>query len=70
MITYLENNPVTLSNADFERISNFIYEQCGIKMPHSKKIMIEARLRKRLKKLNLQSYDQYCEFLFSSKGTL
>jgi chemotaxis protein methyltransferase CheR len=65
---FMENTPATLSPHDFARISSFIYEQCGIKMHDSKKIMVEARLRKRLKDLRMHSYDQYCDFLFSPKG--
>ncbi|MFA6596697.1 MAG: CheR family methyltransferase [Ignavibacteriaceae bacterium] len=64
-----ETNSATLSKSDFTRLSSFIYDQCGIKMPDSKKIMVEARLRKRLKDLQMHSYGQYCEFLFSQKGS-
>ncbi len=63
-----QNSPATLSKSDFAKLSSFIYELCGIKMPDSKKIMVEARLRKRLKELNMKSYSQYCEYLFSQKG--
>lgn len=65
---YTENRAVTLSGSDFARLSNFIYDKCGIKMPDSKKIMVEARLRKRLRDLNMQSYSDYCNFLFSHNG--
>ncbi len=53
---------------DFEKLSRFIYNQSGIKMPPSKKIMMEARLRKRLRDLNINSYTEYCDFLFSKEG--
>ncbi len=66
----IQNNSGTLSKADFAKLSSYIYELCGIKMPDSKKIMVEARLRKRLKELKMQSYAQYCEFLFSQKGSI
>jgi len=65
---YTENRAATLSVSDFTRLSNFIYDKCGIKMPDSKKIMVEARLRKRLRDLNMQSYSDYCNFLFSQSG--
>jgi chemotaxis protein methyltransferase CheR len=38
-------------------------------MPDSKKIMVEARLRKRLRDLNMQNYAEYCDFLFSQRGS-
>jgi chemotaxis protein methyltransferase CheR len=58
----------SLSNIDFEKLSRFIHEQSGIKMPSVKKVMMEARLRKRLKELNISSYSEYCKFLFSREG--
>lgn len=65
----MENNSATLSKSDFARLSGFIYDQCGIKMPDSKKIMVEARLRKRLRELEMNSYSDYCSFLFSQNGS-
>ncbi|NLT51741.1 MAG: chemotaxis protein CheR [Ignavibacteria bacterium] len=59
----------TLSKEDFLKLSRFIYQLSGIKMPESKKILVEARLRKRLKDLNIQSFKKYCEFLFSEEGS-
>jgi chemotaxis protein methyltransferase CheR len=66
---YKENGSASLSVSDFSRLSSFIYNQCGIKMPDSKKIMVEARLRKRLRDLNMQNYAEYCDFLFSQRGS-
>lgn len=59
---------VTLTKADFDRLSEFIYKECGIKMPPAKKTMLEARLQKRLRTLSIPSFKQYCEFLFSREG--
>ncbi|MGE5683357.1 MAG: CheR family methyltransferase, partial [Bacillota bacterium] len=42
--------------------------ECGIKMPPAKKVMLEARLRKRLKDLSIDKFSEYCDYLFSSKG--
>lgn len=57
-----------LSDRDFTRLSRLIYEQSGIKMPSSKKQMIEARLGKRLKSLEIHSFGAYCDYLFSREG--
>ena len=54
-----------LSNAEFEKLSRFIYAQCGIKLTTAKKNMVEARLRKRLKDLEMNSYSEYCDYIFS-----
>ena len=57
-----------LSERDFRRLSETISSECGIKMPGTKKIMLEARLRKRLKALAIDSYKDYCDYLFSPHG--
>jgi len=59
---------MALSNGDFTRLSQFIYKQCGIKLPLTKKTMLEARLQKRLRSLDIQSFTQYCDYLFSPRG--
>lgn len=57
-----------LSGEDFSRLSQFIYKQCGIKMPIAKKTMLEARLQKRLRSLGMRSFGDYCNYLFSPRG--
>lgn len=57
-----------LDTKDFERLSSFIYQECGIKMPPAKRTMLEARLQKRLRVLNMGSFSQYCNYLFSPNG--
>lgn len=57
-----------LTERDFRRLSTFITRECGIKMPDSKKTMVEARLRKRLRALDIGSFKTYCEYLFSDEG--
>ena len=56
----------TMSPKEFDRLSEFIVEHCGIKMPPAKKIMLESRLQKRLRSLGMVSFREYCEFLFKS----
>ncbi|MGE5498148.1 MAG: CheR family methyltransferase [Syntrophothermus sp.] len=65
---YDKRNTASLSANEFERLSKFIYMNCGIKMPPTKKIMLEARLRKRLKDLSLETFSSYCDYLFSKNG--
>lgn len=57
-----------LSDADFERIGSMIYRMAGIKMPASKKIMVQARLKKRLLALKMGSFSQYIQYVFSKEG--
>lgn len=57
-----------LSHKDFQKLSQFIHSRIGIKMPDAKKGMIEGRLRKRLRYLNIGTYHEYCEYLFTPDG--
>jgi chemotaxis protein methyltransferase CheR len=57
-----------MSQSDFTRLREFIYNECGITLTDSKKTMLEGRLQKRLRELSLKSFSQYCDYLFSSSG--
>jgi chemotaxis protein methyltransferase CheR len=58
----------TMSNGDFNRLSEFIHDSCGIKITPAKKVMLESRLAKRLKNLGMGSFRDYFEYLFSPNG--
>jgi chemotaxis protein methyltransferase CheR len=58
----------TISNSDFGRLRSFIYEQSGINLNVDKKTMLELRIKRRLKSLNLNSFSEYCEYLFGHQG--
>ncbi len=61
------NEPLrTMTAADFERLSRFIYGHCGIKMPPAKKTMLEARLQKRLRVKGIKTFREYCDMVFDS----
>lgn len=57
-----------LSNRDFARMSQFIRANWGLKMPPAKKRMLESRLIRRLRSLKLDSFEDYCDYLFSPQG--
>jgi chemotaxis protein methyltransferase CheR len=57
-----------MSAEDFKKLSTFIYREYGIKMPEVKKTMLQSRLHKRLRELNISSYKDYVEYLFSKEG--
>jgi chemotaxis protein methyltransferase CheR len=59
----------TLSGRDFDRLSRFIYRECGIKMPPAKKVMLETRLQKRLRALELSSFSAYCDLVLNGTGS-
>ncbi|HVI51876.1 MAG TPA: CheR family methyltransferase [Candidatus Sulfotelmatobacter sp.] len=49
---------------DFTRLASIIEEYSGIRMPPSKKTMVEGRLRRRIRSLGLPGFDEYCQLLF------
>lgn len=57
-----------LKNNEFRRVSEFINTNYGIQLPETKKIMIESRLQKRLIKLDMESFSDYFDFIFSLNG--
>lgn len=65
---YGQGRHLQMLNADFKRFSEFIYSECGIKLPDTKRTLLEARLQKRLRVLGMESYNEYSEFLFTPKG--
>lgn len=64
----LERTNVDLTSREFQRLSGFIYDELGIKMPETKRSMLSGRLAKRLRALSLASFGGYCDFLFSAEG--
>ena len=58
-----------MSDEEFNQLSDFITENYGIKMPPAKRVMLQSRLHKRLRELNITSYKEYSEYIFSKKGT-
>ena len=60
--------PGSMSEKEFRRFSEFIQAEFGIKMPAGKKTMLESRLQKRLRALNMTQHKEYEDYLFSLKG--
>lgn len=53
---------------EFDRLSNFIYRETGIKMPPVKITMLQSRLQKRLRYLNMTSFREYIDYVFGENG--
>jgi len=58
-----------ISDELFAQVGKLITERFGIKMPADKKTMFQARLQKRLRELNISSFDQYVSTLFDGDET-
>lgn len=57
-----------MSDKTFEHFSTFVQEELGINMSISKKVMLQVRLQKRLKKLGINTFEKYHEYVFSPQG--
>jgi len=57
-----------LTNRDYARLCKLVYAEAGIHLGTGKKIMLEVRIKRRLRDLDLDSYAQYCDYLFGHKG--
>lgn len=57
-----------ISDKEFKILSEFIYTNYGIKMPPAKRILLQSRLHKRLRSLNMKTFGEYIDFVFSPEG--
>ena len=57
-----------LSNANFDRLRALIYDECGINLSPDKKTMMEIRIKRRLGNLDIDSFGEYCDHVFSREG--
>jgi chemotaxis protein methyltransferase CheR len=57
-----------MSDADFTRLSEFIFREYGIHLPPHKKLMLQSRLRARMKANGYYDFSSYIAYLFSSRG--
>jgi chemotaxis protein methyltransferase CheR len=58
-----------LRDIDFEKISRLVYEKCGINLHEGKKELVTARLGKRLREGNFQSFAEYYCHVTTEEGT-
>ncbi len=54
---------LVLSNNTFYNWRKFIYDNCGIYFLDNKKYLLESRLLKRMNYLNIQSFEEYLDYL-------
>ena len=57
-----------LSDQQFIKISKLVYQLCGIHLKSGKEALVRARLMKRLRSLNLKSFDEYLKLIESKDG--
>jgi len=64
----METHEDTLSSRDYRRLCELVYAEAGIHLGHEKRTMLEVRIKRRLKELEIGSYGEYCNYLFGPKG--
>jgi chemotaxis protein methyltransferase CheR len=64
----LEIDSDHLRPADFERIATLIGREVGIRLPPAKRLMVEGRLRRRVRARGFDTFDEYCRDLFHGNG--
>jgi chemotaxis protein methyltransferase CheR len=57
-----------LSEYNFNRLTRLIHEYSGITILSAKRIMLEGRIGRRLNALELNGFQEYCDYLFSPRG--
>jgi chemotaxis protein methyltransferase CheR len=57
-----------LAEPDYVRLSTFIMNHYGIKLPPNKRVFLQARLLKRLRHLKYNDFREYVDFVFSPEG--
>lgn len=53
----------------YQIIRELVYAKSRINLGDNKRELVQSRLAKRLRALDFQSYEDYCEFVTSSRGT-
>jgi chemotaxis protein methyltransferase CheR len=64
----MNSHDESLSQKDFARLRELIYQEAGIHLGEQKKTMLEVRIKRRLKALEMDSYAEYCNYLFDHTG--
>lgn len=57
-----------LTQRNYDQIASFLKEETGIALTEAKATLVYSRLAKRIRKLGLASFDEYCAFAVSPAG--
>jgi len=56
-----------LTEEDFRKISDIVYEHCGINLHNGKKELVRARVAKRLRSGNFKTFSEYIKYVLQDK---
>ena len=57
-----------ISSSDYKRRCALVCDRAGISLGTQRRTMLEVRIKRRLKELQLHSYGEYCDYLFGQSG--
>jgi chemotaxis protein methyltransferase CheR len=60
-------NELVLTEKDFHKISDMVYDHCGINLHEGKKELVRARLAKRLRLGNFRTFPEYLDYVIADK---
>lgn len=52
-----------LRKSEFQKVRSMLYDYCGINLHDGKEALVRARLMKRIRKLGMNSFEEYLNFL-------
>lgn len=61
------NDEDFLSESLFEKFSKIVYNDIGIYLPPHKRIMLEGRIKKRIRRLNIDNFEKYYELVLDDE---
>jgi chemotaxis protein methyltransferase CheR len=61
-------NEIALSDADFKKFSDLVYEKTGINLHYGKKQLLQSRANKILRKRDIPSYREYYNIIINDKS--
>lgn len=64
----MKSDIIQISDTLFLKLGNLISQRYGIKMPIEKKIMFQSRLQRRLRELDMISFEEYADRLLENQG--
>jgi chemotaxis protein methyltransferase CheR len=67
-LNLLSYDEASLSEYDFRRVSDVIYQHCGIKLHDGKKSLVRARLAKKLRESRFSTFKEYIDYVLSREG--
>lgn len=59
-----------MDDESFDKLSSYVTQEYGIKLPPTKKSMLESRLNKKVTSLGFDSYQPFLKYVFGKEGKL